>query len=119
MKVTGFSFIRNALKYDYPVTEAILSVLPLCDDFVVAVGKSEDGTRNLIDSVNPTKIKVIDTIWDDTLREGGRVLAVETDKAFQAIPCDSDWCFYIQGDEVVHEKYLNTIREAMLRYKDD
>ncbi|HQP03924.1 MAG TPA: hypothetical protein PLP11_04900 [Bacteroidales bacterium] len=119
MKVTGFSFIRNAMKYDYPVTEAILSVLPLCDDFVVAVGKSEDGTRNLIERLNPNKIKIIDTIWDDTLREGGKVLAVETDKAFQAIPSDSDWCFYIQGDEVVHEKYLNTIMEAMLRYKDD
>ena len=44
MKVTGFSFVRNAIKFDYPVFEAITSILPLCDEFVVAVGKSEDDT---------------------------------------------------------------------------
>ena len=48
MKVTGFTFIRNAIRYDYPVKEAILSILPLCDEFVVAVGKSDDDTRSLI-----------------------------------------------------------------------
>jgi hypothetical protein len=64
-------------------------------------------------------VKIIETTWDDSLREGGRVLAIETDKAFQAIAKDSDWAFYIQGDEVVHEKYLETIQSAMVRWKDD
>src|SRR5687768_5523552 len=81
MKVTGFSFIKNAIKYQYPVVEAIQSILPLCDEVVVAVGQSEDDTRNLVASIDPVKIKIIDTVWDDSLREGGRVLAVETDKA--------------------------------------
>jgi hypothetical protein len=112
MKVTGFSFIRNAIKFDYPVVEAIQSVLPLCDDFVVAVGNSEDETLELIKSISP-KIKIVETVWDDSLREGGRVLAVETDKAFQAIDADTDWCFYIQGDEVMHEKYLEVVQKAM------
>jgi hypothetical protein len=119
MKVTGFTFIRNALKYDYPVVEAITSILPLCDNFVVAVGKSEDSTLELIADINSKKIKIIETEWDDSLREGGRVLAVETDKAFQAVDADSDWAFYIQGDEVIHEKYLPVIREAMFRWKED
>jgi hypothetical protein len=113
MKVCGFTFIRNAIKYDYPVVEAITSILPICDKFVVAVGKSEDDTLNLIKNISPQKIEIIETVWDDSLREGGRVLAVETDKAFQHITIDYDWCFYIQGDEVVHEKYLPTIKEAM------
>lgn len=118
MKVSGFSFVRNALKFDYPIVEAITSILPLCDEFIVAVGKSEDDTLGLVKSINSPKIKIIETVWDDTLREGGRVLAVETDKAYAAISPDSDWCFYIQGDEVVHEKYHENIRKAMLHWKD-
>jgi hypothetical protein len=118
MKVTGFTFIKDALIYDYPVVEAIKSILPVCDDFVVAVGKSNDDTLKLISNIDPVKIRIIETIWDESLREGGRVLAVETDKAFAEVPSDSDWAFYIQGDEVVHEKYLDTIYENMVRYKD-
>ncbi len=119
MKVSGFTFIRNAILYDYPIVEAIRSILPVCDEVVVAVGKSDDATLELIRSIDDEKIKIIETVWDDDLREGGRVLAVETDKAFAAISPDSDWAFYIQGDEVVHEKYLPVIREAMEQNLDN
>jgi len=121
MKVTGFTFIRNAVKYDYPVVEAIKSILPVCNDFVVAVGKSDDNTADLIQSIDKQKIKIIETIWDDSpeMKKGGRVFALETDKAFHAIPADSDWAFYIQGDEVIHEKYLDNIYLSMERFKDD
>jgi hypothetical protein len=119
MKVSGFTIARNVVKYDYPVVEAITSVLPLCDEFVVAVGQSEDETLDLIKGIDSKKIKIIETTWDDSLREGGRVLALETDKAFQAISADSDWAFYIQADEVVHEKYHNTIRNEMEKYRSD
>jgi len=118
MKVTGFSFVKNALIYDYPIVEAILSILPICDDFIVAVGKSDDETLELIQGIDPEKITIIETEWDESLREGGQVLAVETNKAFQAISKDSDWAFYIQGDEVVSEKYLDTIKSAMEEYKN-
>ena len=118
MKVTGFTFVKNALIYDYPVVESIKSILPICDEFVVAVGKSDDDTLELIRSIETDKIRIVETEWDESLREGGRVLAVETDKAFENISEDSDWAFYIQGDEVVHEKYLDVIRIAMEKYKD-
>jgi len=118
MKVTGFSFIRNAVKYDYPIKEAILSILPICDDFVVAVGDSEDTTLELIKNIDNKKIKILETVWNDNLREGGQVLALETDKAFQAIDIESDWAFYIQGDEVIHEKYLQEIYTVMKKWKD-
>ncbi len=121
MKVTGFTFIRNASKFDYPVVEAIKSILPVCDDFVVAVGNSDDDTLELIQNIDKNKIKIIETIWDDSeeMKLGGKVFASETDKAFHAIPMDSDWAFYIQGDEVVHEKYLDTIYSSMKKWKDD
>lgn len=113
MKVAGFTFVRNGIKYDYPIVEAIKSILPICDLLVVAVGDSEDDTLTLIQSIDSDKIKIIETVWDDSLREGGAVLAVETNKAFQAIPDEYDWAFYIQGDEVVHEEHLPIIKEAM------
>jgi hypothetical protein len=119
MKVAGFTFVRNARKFDYPVEQAIRSVLPICDYFVVAVGNSEDDTLEWVRSIGDPKIHIIETVWDDTLREGGRVLAVETDKAFQAIPPEYDWCFYIQGDECVHENDLPAIRTAMERWLKD
>jgi hypothetical protein len=118
VKVTGFSFIRNAVKYDYPVVEAVCSALPVCDEFVIAVGKSEDNTLELIRSIGSPKIKIVETVWDDSKRAGGAVLADETDKAFRSIAEDSDWAFYIQGDEILHEQYHDTVRQAMLRWKD-
>lgn len=113
MKVAGFTFIRNAVKNDYPVVEAITSILPLCDEFIVALGNSDDGTDKLIEGIGSPKIKIINTVWDETMREGGAVFAAETDKAFNAISPDADWAFYIQGDECVHEKYLPVIKKEM------
>ncbi|OOQ60684.1 glycosyl transferase [Mucilaginibacter pedocola] len=113
MKIAGFTFIRNAVKNDYPVVEAITSVLPLCDEFVIALGQSDDGTQALINSIGSPKIRVVNTTWDNGLRDGGRVFALETDKAFDAISPDADWAFYIQGDECVHEKYHATIKQEM------
>lgn len=119
MKISGFTFIRNAIKFDYPVVESIQSILPVCDEVVVAVGNCDDGTRSLIEAMGSSKIKIVDTTWDESLRKGGEVLAVETNKAFDQVSKESDWAFYIQGDEVIHERYLTTIWRAMENYLND
>lgn len=118
MKVTGFTFIKNAVKFQYPVVEAVQSILPLCNEMVIAVGDSEDNTRDLVSRIDPQKIRIIDTVWDERLKEGGRVFAVETDKAFKEISTDTDWCFYIQGDEVLHEQYYDEVLRKMKQWKD-
>lgn len=119
MFVSGFTFIRNALKLDYPIKEAILSILPLCDEVVVAVGNSDDETLTYIKNISSDKIKIIETVWDDTLRKGGVVLALETDKALAAVNPNADWCIYVQGDECYHEKDYQIITKAMETWKDD
>lgn len=119
MKISGFTIVRNAIKYDYPIVEAILSIEPLCDEIIVAVGNSEDGTLDLIESIDSPKIRIIETVWDDSLREGGKVLAMETDKALAAISKDADWAFYIQGDEVLHEAGFDSIRKKLTEHKDN
>lgn len=117
MRISGFSFVRNAVKFDYPFLESIQSILPLCDEYVIAVGNSEDDTRDLILSLNSPKIRIIDTVWDDNLRTGGAILAQQTNIALREIT--GDWGFYLQADEIVHEKDFPLIREAMERHLDN
>ena len=84
MKINGFTFVKNAIKYGYPVAESIKSVLPIVDEMIVCVGDSEDETNKLVESIGSEKIKIIHSVWDNSLREGGKVLAVETNKAMDA-----------------------------------
>jgi hypothetical protein len=99
--------------------EAITSILPVVDEMVVLVGESDDDTLGLIRSIGDPKIKIHESVWDPNLRKGGAVLAVETNKAFALIDPNSTWAFYIQGDEVVHEKYHAAIKEACVQYQND
>ena len=119
MKISGFTFVRYAVKFDYPVVESITSILPIVDEFIVSVGNCDDGTLQLIESIKSPKIKIIHSVWDESLREGGRVLAVETDKALAAIDPAADWAFYLQADEAVHEKDLDKIVKAAEKYLDN
>ena len=116
MKVSGFAIARNVVKADYPIGEALKSIAPLCDEIVVAVGNSDDQTRDYILGLGLKQLKIIDTVWDDELREGGRVLADETNKALSATDPKSDWCFYIQADECIHEDDIERISTSMSEY---
>ena len=117
MKISGFTIIRNAIVNDYPAVEAISSILPVVDEMIVSVGKSDDDTEGLIRSINSEKIKIVHSDWDLAQLPGGKVMAIETDKAFKLIAPDSDWAFYIQCDEVVHEQYHAAIRKACEQYE--
>jgi hypothetical protein len=119
MKVTGVTIIRNAVSSDYPVVESITSVLPVVDEFIVLIGDSADETEALIRSIPSDKIRIEHSVWDMSLRTGGTVLAVETNKVLDLVSKDTDWIFYIQADEVIHEKDHPAIRSAMEAYKDD
>jgi len=119
MKICGFTFVRNAVKLDYPVLQSISSILPIVDEFVVSVGNSDDGTLQLIESIGSPKIRIFHSIWDESLKEGGRVLAAETDKALAHVDPGFDWAFYLQADEVVHEKDHANIVQSAKKYLDD
>ncbi len=114
LKISGFSFIRNAIRYDFPIVEAITSVLPIVDEFVVNVGKSDDGTLALIQSIGSRKIHIIETEWDDALREDGKIFGMQQDVALSH--CTGDWAILVQGDEVLHEDDYPEMLRAMERY---
>jgi hypothetical protein len=119
MFISGFTIIKNAIINDYPVVESITSILPVVDEMIVLVGDSDDDTRKLIESINDPKIRIYDSVWNKSLRTGGQALANETNKAFNLISTKADWAFYIQADEMVHEKYHAAILEGCKQYMDD
>ena len=112
MKISGFTIARNAIKHKYPIKESILSILPICDEFIVNLGDSDDKTRELIGSIGSPKIKIVPHKWDLSL--GDRMLALETDNALKE--CTGDWAFYIQSDEVIHQKDLPRLYRYMEKY---
>lgn len=112
MKISGFTIARNAVKLQYPIVESIHSILPLCDEFVVNVGESEDATLETIKNIRSDKIKIIQTQWD--LSRGPTVLSEQTNIALSH--CAGDWAFYLQSDEVIHEADLPKLKRCMAKY---
>ena len=97
--LSGFTIVRNAIKLDFPIVPAIQSVLAVCDEVVVNVGRSEDDTRGLVASIKDPRVRILDSEWDFTKKN--EMLSIETLKAMHA--CRGTWGIYIQADEVLHE----------------
>ena len=117
MMLSGFTFVRNAVRLGYPVIESISSILPIVDEFIVNVGPDEDGTLDLIRSAADPKIKIIQSQWNPNINTGAYIYAQQTNIAL--FNCMGKWAFYIQADEVVHEEDHPIIMEYMHRYVDD
>ena len=117
MKVSGFSFVRNAISNGYPLRESICSLLPLVDEYVIAVGDSDDETLNVIQSVNSPKIRVVQTTWNEHMTDRGFVYGQQ--KMIAQYNCTGDWLFYLEADEVLHEKDLPLIRSRLDAYHNN
>jgi hypothetical protein len=117
MTVSGFTFVYHALELDYPVVESIKSMLPICDEFIVNVGLPDDGTIDVIRSIDD-RIKIITTPWyPKRIKPGGWRYDQIAD--IPLFTCQGDWIFFLQADEIVHEEDLPKIKEAMSKYADD
>ncbi|MFH0975012.1 MAG: glycosyltransferase family 2 protein [Spirochaetota bacterium] len=115
--ISGFSTVRNGVKLGYPLVESIKSVLPVVDEFIISVGKSDDDTLKTIKKIGDKKIKIIETVWDPRFTVKGRILAVQSNIAL--FQCTGDWAFYIQADEVFHDEDQNKIVALCEKYKSD
>ena len=111
MKVSGFTFIKNGQILGYPFLQSIQSILPIVDEFVINVGQSEDNTLNAIRSIKDKKIRIIESKWNDSMRDRGYVYGQQ--KMIAQYNCTGDWAFYIEGDEVYHERDLEKIKKSM------
>lgn len=111
---SGFTIVRNAEILDFPFKESVLSALPLCDEFIINCGDSDDNTLAVcteLQSQFPEKIKIIRSVWTRENQTGGYQLKAQSDAAMEE--CAGKWLIYIQADEVFHEEDLPKIRAAM------
>lgn len=115
MGVYGFTILRNGRKYDYPFRESLRSLTALCDEVVVALGDSDDGTEE--DLAEFANVIVVRTTWDENLRRSGLILSQQTNVALEALRArhPSGWGVYLQADEVLHEADFPRIREDLAR----
>ena len=111
MRVSAFTFLKNGQILGYPFVESIKSILPIVDEFVVNVGESEDDTLKLIKSISSSKIRIIESKWNDRMNDRGYVYGQQ--KMIAQFNCTGDWLFYIEGDEVYHEDDHKKIRDSM------
>ena len=117
MKVSAFTFIKNGQILGYPFLQSIQSILSIVDEFIVNVGESEDDTLSLIKSLANPKIRIIQSNWNDSMKDRGYVYGQQ--KMVAQFNCTGDWAFYIECDEVYHEKDLESIKKAMSKYVND
>ncbi|HDZ88322.1 MAG TPA: glycosyltransferase, partial [Nitrospirae bacterium] len=117
MKVSGFTFLRNAHLFGYPFVQSIKSILPICDEFIVNVGEGEDDTLEKVKEIDDPRICIIQNRWNENMRTKGYVYGQQ--KSIAHFNCTGDWAFYLEADEVVHENDLPVIKSAMQKYLDD
>lgn len=117
MKVSGFTFLRNAHTNGYPFLESIKSILPIVDEFICVIGESTDETRQMVESIQDSKIRIIDSVWNEKMCDRGFVYGQQ--KMIAQYNCSGDWAFYLEGDEVLHEDELDSIQGAMRESLND
>ena len=115
--ISAFTFIKNGEMLGYPFIQSIKSILPIVDEFVVNVGESEDDTLQLIEAIADPKIRIIKSKWNDKMKDHGYVYGQQ--KMIAQYNCTSDWAFYLEGDEVIHEDDLEKIKDTCEKYVDD
>jgi len=114
MKISGCSFIRNGSILGYPYIESIKSLLQVCDEVIIAVGVSDDDTLSRIQEIKDSKLRIIETTWNESMTDRGYTYAQQ--KMIAQFNCSGDWVFYLEGDEIIHEKDVPLIRAQMARY---
>lgn len=112
MKISGYTFVRNATKLAYPLKESILSILDLVDEYVIAYcpGDDDDNTLEVIKAIGSDKIKIVEADWTPEKFKRNTLYAYLSDIAKEH--CTGDWLFYLQVDEVVHEQSHPIIKAA-------
>lgn len=121
MKVSGFTFLRNGQKLGYPFVASIRSILPIVDEFVIALGPCDDDTEKMLREIGDAKIRIIHTRWNENIRPDYSVkgFVYGQQKSIALFNCTGDWAFYLEADEVLHENDLPKIRAAMEKSLND
>lgn len=112
MTLGGVVFCYNAIKHDYCIEEAVLSIKGICDEIVVLDAGSTDGTQKLLEKLVDKKTVVVCLGEDEWRKHKGR----EKLSYFQNLAksmLTTDYYFLLQADEVLSEISYDGIKEAI------
>ncbi len=115
--ISAFTYVRNGIKMGYPFIESIKSAIDFVDEYIVVLGDSDDGSREAIMDIQSHKIRIIDSVWDMSLRTGGKLFALQANLGLDE--AKGDWILHLQADEVLHEKDINRLLEYIKKYDSD
>jgi len=117
---SGFTILKNGASLGYPYLESLRSLAPFVDEIVVAHGDSTDNTLASLEALAPQlpcPLRIVPSPWDPANLKGGHELSRQTNIALDA--CRGEICFYLQSDEVLHDKDEQAIREDLARFESD
>jgi hypothetical protein len=113
--ISGFMIAKDVLKQGYPFVEAIASALPLCDEFLISEGYSNDGTYEVIQQIAQlnNKVKVHRQMWPSGAKSGAYLADLTN---FVRRKCRFPYIFSVQANEVVHEESAPFIKALPQMY---
>lgn len=117
-RLGGATFCFNIIRQDYCALETLDCLYDLCDEICVAFG-GDDGTVEAIAEwyagkdygTNKRIILIAFTLEEWHKQKGREKLSYFSNLAINAL--DTDWIFYLQCDEIVHEDSFPFIRQAI------
>lgn len=112
IRLSGFMALKNGVSLGYPFVEAILSLLPACDEFVVSEGYSEDDTYAWLERLrqrHPSKIRLHRRRWPEGMTGGEAIGKVQT--AARKL-CRGHWAYLLQADEIMPPENTSYLRDV-------
>ena len=112
VKISGIQPISNGVSLGYPFIEAILSVLPIVDEFLINDGGSSDETAFYLKKLQktfPDKIK----LFNKPFYPSEHWETIDDCVEFLISQAKGDWIFEVQGDEIWHEKDLLKLKKTI------
>jgi len=109
MKTIGGSiFVRNAVEWDYCIKEAVLSLVPFCDEVIVGDAQSTDGTLDILKEIesNEANVRVLENLPWECAKDNARLRLLAN---MVKNELKTDWHFMLQADEAVHESSIPAI----------
>lgn len=109
MKTLGATIaLRNGIEYDFCFEECIASLLPVCEEIVVAESQSTDGTRARLEEMAKAepKIKIYDYPYTNPVGDPCWVMNWTN---FAREKLTTDYNIQMDADEVLHESAYDRI----------
>jgi len=110
--ITGLNSGKNCIENGYPFIEAILSKLPLCDEYFVSDGGSTDGTYEALLELAEVYPKIKVFLWPDEENIRWDSCSTASNRFIQM--AKPGWIYLDNMDELIHEQDISALHKRVL-----